>query len=53
MQSKAMAAQQGAATGVGCDSMSLQVREGKVTGQGSNCGASGDVALTGTLTPTK
>jgi hypothetical protein len=42
-----------AASGVGCQTLQLAVNEGKVTGRGTNCGAPGEVNVTGTVTATK
>jgi hypothetical protein len=54
MQNASKAAQQQADAGVvGCQMMKLQVVAGKVTGQGTNCGAPGEVNVTGTVTVTK
>lgn len=53
-QSKAQEAQQQvAASTVGCDFLSLQVSDGKVTGRGTNCGAPGDVNVTGSIAAAK
>ncbi|WP_224360345.1 hypothetical protein [Hyalangium versicolor] len=51
---KGQAAQEKAAAGtVGCQSLHLQVNQGKVTGQGNSCGAPGDVAVTGSVSVAK
>lgn len=42
-----------AASGVGCQTLQLAVNEGKVTGRGTQCGAPGEVNVTGTVTATK
>ncbi len=53
-QGKAQEAQaQVAASNVGCDSLSLQVSDGKVTGRGTNCGAPGEVDVTGSVAAAK
>jgi hypothetical protein len=53
-QGKAQEAEQKvAASTVGCDSLSLQVSDGKVTGRGSNCGAPGDVNVIGSVAAAK
>ncbi|KFE66463.1 hypothetical protein [Hyalangium minutum] len=41
------------ASAVGCQALQLAVNEGKVTGRGTNCGAPGEVNVTGTVTATK
>jgi hypothetical protein len=38
---------------VGCQTLELMVNAGKVTGRGTNCGAPGEVNVTGTVTATK
>jgi|GEM_PF-1898042 len=53
-QAKVQEAQQKAtATTVGCESLSLQASDGKVSGQGLNCGAPGEVNVTGTIAAAK
>lgn len=41
------------ASAVGCHVLQLAVNEGKVTGRGTDCGAPGEVNVTGTVTATK
>ncbi|HEX8699943.1 MAG TPA: hypothetical protein VF815_13955 [Myxococcaceae bacterium] len=54
MQNANKATQEKADAGaVGCQSMKLQVVAGKVSGQGTSCGAPGEVAVTGTVTVSK
>jgi len=54
MRSVATATQQTADAGVvGCQTMRLKVTAGKVSGQGTRCGAPGDVNVTGTVTVSK
>jgi hypothetical protein len=54
VQTQAQAGQQKAASSsVGCESLTLAVNEGKVTGKGTACGAPGEVNVTGSFTVTK
>jgi hypothetical protein len=49
----AAAMQQGEALVVGCQTMKLKVVGSKVSGQGTGCGTTGEVNVTGTVTVSK
>jgi hypothetical protein len=54
VQAESQGGQQKAiASAVGCEWMNLAVSDGKVTGRGTNCGAPGEVNITGTFKATK
>jgi len=54
VQTQAQAGEKKAmAAAVGCEAMNLTVNAGKVTGKGTNCGAPGEMDVTGTVTATK